>query len=89
MVRQRKPHQKNNFRISLINLIIGAAPAFGTSKLMDFELEMAFFVGGPPTKLGEPISINEAQDHIFGFVLMNDWSGNIFFAHYFILLQKS
>ncbi|KAF2899244.1 hypothetical protein ILUMI_06935 [Ignelater luminosus] len=52
----------------------GAAPAFGTSKLMDFELEMAFFVGGPPTKLGEPISIKEAQDHIFGFVLMNDWS---------------
>lgn len=41
---------------------------------MDFELEMAFFVGGPPTKLGEPININDAHNHIFGFVLMNDWS---------------
>ena len=33
----------------------------------------AFFVG-PGNKLGEPISISEAQDHIFGLVLMNDWS---------------
>ncbi|XP_049963189.1 fumarylacetoacetase [Schistocerca serialis cubense] len=52
----------------------GAAPVFGPCRLMDFELEMAFFVGGPPTKLGEPIPVNEAQDHIFGMVLMNDWS---------------
>jgi fumarylacetoacetase len=42
---------------------------------MDFELEMAFFVG-PGNQLGEPISIENAQDHIFGMVLMNDWSGN-------------
>lgn len=42
---------------------------------MDFELEMAFFIGASPTDLGEPIPINKAQDHIFGFVLMNDWSG--------------
>ncbi|KAI4468134.1 fumarylacetoacetase [Holotrichia oblita] len=53
----------------------GAAPVFGPCKLMDFELEMAFFVGGLPTKLGEPVKIDEAQDHIFGFVIMNDWSG--------------
>ncbi|KAI4468116.1 fumarylacetoacetase [Holotrichia oblita] len=52
----------------------GAAPVFGPCKLMDFELEMAFFVGGLPTKLGEPVKIDEAQDHIFGFVIMNDWS---------------
>uniref|UniRef100_A0A1Y1MCT4 Fumarylacetoacetase n=1 Tax=Photinus pyralis TaxID=7054 RepID=A0A1Y1MCT4_PHOPY len=52
----------------------GAPPVFGSCKLMDFELEMAFFVGGPPTKLGEPIKIETAQNHIFGFVLMNDWS---------------
>ena len=32
-------------------------PAFGPSKLMDFELEMAFFFGGPSNSLGEPISI--------------------------------
>ncbi|KAK9681214.1 Fumarylacetoacetate (FAA) hydrolase family [Popillia japonica] len=52
----------------------GAAPVFGPCKLMDFELEMAFFVGGFPTKLGEPVKIDAAQDHIFGFVVMNDWS---------------
>ncbi|GJQ66118.1 Faa [Trypoxylus dichotomus] len=52
----------------------GAAPVFGPCRLMDFELEMAFFVGGPPTKLGQPVNIAEAQEHIFGFVIMNDWS---------------
>ncbi|VEN54358.1 unnamed protein product [Callosobruchus maculatus] len=50
-----------------------APPVFGPCRLMDFELEMAFFVGGS-NKLGEPISIDEAQNHIFGFVIMNDWS---------------
>ncbi|TKR82668.1 hypothetical protein L596_016356 [Steinernema carpocapsae] len=50
------------------------APVYGTSKLMDFELEMAFFIGGPATKLGESIPIEKTQEHIFGMVLMNDWS---------------
>lgn len=50
------------------------APTFGACKLLDFELEMAFFVGGPPTTLGETIPIDRAADHIFGMVLMNDWS---------------
>ncbi|XP_031559131.1 fumarylacetoacetase-like [Actinia tenebrosa] len=48
-------------------------PVFGPCKLLDFEMEMAFFVG-PANNLGEPISIDKAQDHIFGMVLMNDWS---------------
>jgi len=48
-------------------------PVFGTCKLMDFELEMAAFVG-PGNNLGEPIPIDKAEDHIFGLVLMNDWS---------------
>lgn len=56
-------------------IIAGTPPVFGTCKLMDFELEMAFFVGGSSNKLGEPININKAQDHIFGFTVMNDWSG--------------
>lgn len=47
---------------------------------MDFELEMAFFVGGPANKLGEPINIENTQNHIFGFVLMNDWSGKNLFT---------
>jgi fumarylacetoacetase len=49
-------------------------PKFGASKAMDFELEMAYFIGGPPNKLGEPIPIKEAHNRIFGMVLMNDWS---------------
>lgn len=52
----------------------GADPVFGPSRLVDFELEVAFFVGGHPTQLGEPIDITQANEHIFGFVLMNDWS---------------
>jgi fumarylacetoacetase len=49
------------------------APAFGPSRSLDFELEMGFFVG-PGNKLGEPIPIANAVDHIFGMVLVNDWS---------------
>ncbi len=48
-------------------------PIFGPSRLMDFELEMGFFVG-PGNSLGENIPINEAPEHIFGMVLVNDWS---------------
>ncbi|KAM4748576.1 fumarylacetoacetase [Rhinophrynus dorsalis] len=48
-------------------------PIFGACKLLDFELEMAFFVG-PGNPLGKPIPIHKADEHIFGMVLMNDWS---------------
>lgn len=48
-------------------------PVFGPCKLLDFELEMAFFCG-PGNNLGEPITIEKAQEHIFGMVIMNDWS---------------
>src|SRR6266516_6944446 len=50
-----------------------AAPVFGPSKSFDYELEMAFLIG-PGNLLGEPVPIDRAIDHIFGFVLMNDWS---------------
>ena len=49
------------------------SPVFGPSKLMDFELEMAFVVG-KETKIGSSVSITEAEDHIFGMMLFNDWS---------------
>jgi fumarylacetoacetase len=42
---------------------------------MDFELEVAFFVGGPATKLGDTVVASSAEEHIFGLVTMNDWSG--------------
>ncbi|MCP4442285.1 MAG: fumarylacetoacetase [Aureispira sp.] len=48
-------------------------PVFGPSRLLDFELEMAFVVG-QPTKLGQSISTAEAEDYIFGITLFNDWS---------------
>ncbi len=49
------------------------APILGASRLLDFELEMGFFVG-PGNNLGTPITIDNAADHIFGMVLVNDWS---------------
>jgi fumarylacetoacetase len=48
-------------------------PTHSPCRLLDFELEMGFFVG-PGTNLGEPLDIKEAADHIFGMVLVNDWS---------------
>jgi fumarylacetoacetase len=48
-------------------------PAFGPSRSMDYELEVGFFVGkGNP--LGQPIPIAEAEQHVFGLCLVNDWS---------------
>ncbi|MEY2574072.1 MAG: fumarylacetoacetase, partial [Verrucomicrobiota bacterium] len=50
-----------------------AAPIFAPSRSFDYELETAFFIG-PGNALGTPVSIDCASDHIFGMVLMNDWS---------------
>jgi fumarylacetoacetase len=49
------------------------APIFGPSRSFDYELETAFLIG-PGNALGEPVPIARASDHIFGLVLMNDWS---------------
>jgi fumarylacetoacetase len=48
-------------------------PIYGPSRLLDFELEMAF-ITHPGKPLGTPISTSEADDYIFGLVLFNDWS---------------
>ncbi len=48
-------------------------PAFGPTQELDFELEMGFFVG-PGNPLGQPIAADNAAAHIFGLVLVNDWS---------------
>lgn len=50
-----------------------APPVFGASKALDFELEVAFVVGAP-TKLGDSIPCSRVDDHVFGVVLLNDWS---------------
>lgn len=47
---------------------------FGATKRLDYELEVACIIGKGST-LGEPINIMDAEEHIFGLVLMNDWSG--------------
>ncbi len=49
------------------------APAFGPSKVLDYELEVGFFVGDG-NEQGKPINIAEAEDRIFGLCLVNDWS---------------
>ncbi|PWN52537.1 Fumarylacetoacetase [Violaceomyces palustris] len=62
-----------------------AAPVLGSCMRLDYELEMAFFVGGGEqgtkadghgevNELGQPINIREAESYIFGAALLNDWS---------------
>jgi fumarylacetoacetase len=48
-------------------------PEFAPSRQLDFELEMAFVVGRS-TPLGSSLSVRDAEDAIFGMVLLNDWS---------------
>ena len=50
-----------------------AEPGFGPSKRLDYELELGFFVGRG-NALGEPIAIGDAEEHLFGVALLNDWS---------------
>jgi len=50
-----------------------SAPSFGPSKRLDIELELGIFVG-TGNALGEPIGIQNAEDHVFGIALLNDWS---------------
>ena len=48
-------------------------PQFGPSRELDFELEIGYFIG-QGNNLGEPIPVTQADRHLFGLVLMNDWS---------------
>ncbi|MDQ0974682.1 fumarylacetoacetase [Neobacillus niacini] len=49
------------------------SPIFEPCRQLDFELEMGCVIGGG-NQLGEPISVEEAENHVFGMVLVNDWS---------------
>ena len=49
------------------------APSFGPSRRLDYEAELGIVVG-PPSRLGERVRIEEAEKHVFGIVLLNDWS---------------
>jgi fumarylacetoacetase len=48
-------------------------PEYGPSRRLDIELEAGFVIGVPST-LGEPVPVDRAMDHVFGMVLVNDWS---------------
>jgi fumarylacetoacetase len=50
-----------------------AAPAYARSQRLDYEVELGF-VAGPGNRLGQPIAIAAARDHVFGVLLLNDWS---------------
>jgi fumarylacetoacetase len=49
------------------------APTFGPTRRLDFELELGFVVG-VPSRLGEAVPVEAFEDHVFGVVLVNDWS---------------
>ncbi|MEK8031742.1 fumarylacetoacetase [Ideonella sp. DXS29W] len=51
----------------------GSAPNFGPSRRLDYELELGIFMG-QPNALGEPVSVEQAEEHVFGLSLFNDWS---------------
>jgi len=48
-------------------------PSFGPCKRLDYEMEVGIFIGNG-NAIGEPISIEQAEDHVFGICLFNDWS---------------
>ncbi|HEY5986502.1 MAG TPA: fumarylacetoacetase [Streptosporangiaceae bacterium] len=51
----------------------GEAPVFGPTERLDFEAEVGF-VAGVPSRPGRPVPVAGFRDHVFGFVLVNDWS---------------
>ncbi|MEO7176051.1 MAG: fumarylacetoacetase [Saprospiraceae bacterium] len=54
-------------------LATAESPIFGASRNVDFELEMAFVIG-KSNALGHPVTVEQAEEHIFGLMLFNDWS---------------
>jgi len=50
-----------------------APPVYGPSAKLDVELELGFVIG-TPSALGEPVPVERALEHVFGIVLLNDWS---------------
>jgi fumarylacetoacetase len=49
------------------------APAYGPSRRLDIEAELGFVVGAP-TRLGEQVTVEAFEEHVFGVALVNDWS---------------
>lgn len=53
--------------------VVNKTPTFGPCQNLDFEVEFAAFIG-QGNDMGSSIDVDEAENYIFGFVLMNDWS---------------
>ncbi len=49
-------------------------PVAGPTRMLDFELELAFLTGGPDTAQGRPVPIDGVREHVYGYVLLDDWS---------------
>ena len=49
------------------------APVYAPSRMLDYELELGAFLG-PGNAMGQPIPAADAEDHLFGLCLLNDWS---------------
>jgi len=47
---------------------------FGPSRMLDFEAELGYVLGGAPTTMGESLTMAQADERVFGVVLLNDWS---------------
>lgn len=56
-----------------IKLPDSTAPVLSPSRKLDLELELGFVIGRP-NAIGHPIQLSEAEDHLFGVTLFNDWS---------------
>jgi len=56
-----------------------AQPVLAPTRRLDYELELGIVIG-QPNRLGEPVSIDNAEDHVFGVALFNDWSARDFQA---------
>jgi fumarylacetoacetase len=62
----RRPHGQ-------VKAADAAAPSFGPTAMLDVELEMGW-VAGPGSAHGEPVPADAVRDHVFGYVMLNDWS---------------
>jgi fumarylacetoacetase len=51
----------------------GGGPEHGPTRALDIELELGFVIGSP-SRRGQPVGVGEALEHVFGLVLLNDWS---------------
>jgi fumarylacetoacetase len=51
----------------------GGEPVFAPTRRLDFELELGVWIG-PSTRLGDPVGIDQAEGHVAGVCLLNDWS---------------